>query len=156
MVYVGAGSNMGDRQAYLTQAQEALCADGWIRNFRAASVIETEPYGYLEQDKFLNTVFGFETLYEPEELLAKVQELEQNAHRERKIHWGPRTLDLDILLFDDLVLEREDLIIPHPELTRRMFVLEPLCELNPYGVHPLYRKRFREYRENLGRESIPE
>ena len=85
-----------------------------------------------------------------------MQELEQNAHRERKIHWGPRTLDLDILLFDDLVLEREDLIIPHPELTRRMFVLEPLCELNPYWVHPLYRKRFREYRENLGRESIPE
>lgn len=148
-VYVGAGSNMGDRRAYLLGAKEALSENLWVRHFRSASIIETEPYGYEEQDKFLNTVFAFETLYEPDELLALLQELEQKAHRERKIHWGPRTLDLDILLYDDLVTEKPELVIPHPEITKRLFVLKSLCELNPYGVHPLYRKRFIEYKEEL-------
>ena len=74
-VYVGAGSNMGDRQAYLDEAGKKLESDGWIRHFRAAEVIETEPYGYLDQDKFLNTVFEFDTLYEPRELLGKLQQL---------------------------------------------------------------------------------
>ncbi len=155
-VYVGAGSNMGDRQAYLDEAGKKLESDGWIRHFRAAEVIETEPYGYLDQDKFLNTVFEFDTLYEPRELLGKLQQLEQEAHRVREFRWGPRTLDLDLLLFDDMVTEEEDLVIPHPEMTKRMFVLEPLCELNPYAVHPLYRKRFREYKETMGREEAPE
>ena len=148
-VYVGVGSNMGDRQAYLMQAQDALVNNAWIRHFKAASIIETEPYGYVDQDQFLNTVFTFETLYEPEELLCCLQKLEQEAHRERKIHWGPRTLDLDILLYDDLVTEEPELVIPHPEITKRLFVLESLCELNPYGVHPLYKKRFIEYKEKL-------
>ena len=147
--YVGAGSNMGDRSAYLSEAERKLKEDGNIRNFRAAAVIETEPYGYVEQDPFLNTVFAFDTLYEPEELLDRLHELEQAARRERKIHWGPRTLDLDILLYDDRVTESPELTLPHPEMHRRLFVLVPLCELNPYGVHPLYRRRFVEYKEEL-------
>ncbi|MCD8020570.1 MAG: 2-amino-4-hydroxy-6-hydroxymethyldihydropteridine diphosphokinase [Clostridiales bacterium] len=148
-VYVGVGSNMGDRQAYLEEAGDQLSSDAWIRGFRMAKIIETEPYGYLEQDRFLNTVFAFSTLYEPKELLERLQGLEQEAHRERLVHWGPRTLDLDILLYDDIITTEADLVIPHPELTKRLFVLEPLCELNPYGVHPLYRKRFVDYRDAL-------
>lgn len=148
-VYVGVGSNMGERQAWIDMAAEALRSDGNNRNFRSAQVIETEPYGYLEQDKFLNTVFTFETLYEPEELLLRMQEIEKDAHRERKIHWGPRTLDLDLLLYDNRITESPVLTIPHPEMTKRLFVLIPLCELNPHGVHPLYRKRFAEYKEAL-------
>lgn len=148
-VYVGVGSNMGERQAWIDMAAEALRSDGNNRNFRSAQVIETEPYGYLEQDKFLNTVFTFETLYEPEELLLRMQEIEKEAHRERKIHWGPRTLDLDLLLYDNRITESPVLTIPHPEITKRLFVLIPLCELNPHGVHPLYRKRFAEYKEAL-------
>ncbi|HIX71598.1 MAG: 2-amino-4-hydroxy-6-hydroxymethyldihydropteridine diphosphokinase [Clostridiales bacterium] len=148
-VFVGVGSNMGDRQAYLAMAEKRLAQEPDVRDLRAASVIETEPYGYLDQDKFLNTVFAFETLYEPEELLHLLQEIEKEAHRERKIHWGPRTLDLDLLLFDDLVTDDPRLVLPHPELHKRLFVLEPLCELNPYGVHPLYRKRFLELKEAL-------
>lgn len=148
-VYVGVGSNMGERQAWIDMAAEALRSDGNNRNFRSAQVIETEPYGYLEQDKFLNTVFTFETLYEPEELLLRMQEIEKEAHRERKIHWGPRTLDLDLLLYDNRITESLVLTIPHPEMTKRLFVLIPLCELNPHGVHPLYRKRFAEYKEAL-------
>ena len=148
-VYVGVGSNMGERQAWIDMAAEGLRSDGNNRNFRSAQVIETEPYGYLEQDKFLNTVFTFETLYEPEELLLRMQEIEKEAHRERKIHWGPRTLDLDLLLYDNRITESPVLTIPHPEMTKRLFVLIPLCELNPHGVHPLYRKRFAEYKEAL-------
>lgn len=148
-VYVGVGSNMGERQAWIDMAAEALRSDGNNRDFRSAQVIETEPYGYLEQDKFLNTVFTFETLYEPEELLLRMQEIEKEAHRERKIHWGPRTLDLDLLLYDNRITESPVLTIPHPEMTKRLFVLIPLCELNPHGVHPLYRKRFAEYKEAL-------
>ena len=148
-VYVGVGSNMGERQAWIDMAAEALRSDGNNRNFRSAQVIETEPYGYLEQDKFLNTVFTFETLYEPEELLLRMQEIEKEAHRERKIHWGPRTLDLDLLLYDNRITESPVLTIPHPEMTKRLFVLIPLCELNPHGVHPLYLKRFAEYKEAL-------
>lgn len=148
-VYVGVGSNMGERQAWIDMAAEALRSDGNNRNFRSAQVIETEPYGYLEQDKFLNTVFTFETLYEPEELLLRMQEIEKEAHRERKTHWGPRTLDLDLLLYDNRITESPVLTIPHPEMTKRLFVLIPLCELNPHGVHPLYRKRFAEYKEAL-------
>ena len=148
-VYVGVGSNMGERQAWIDMAAEALRSDGNNRNFRSAQVIETEPYGYLEQDKFLNTVFTFESLYEPEALLLRMQEIEKEAHRERKIHWGPRTLDLDLLLYDNRITESPVLTIPHPEMTKRLFVLIPLCELNPHGVHPLYRKRFAEYKEAL-------
>lgn len=148
-VYVGVGSNMGERQAWIDMAAEALRSDGNNRNFRSEQVIETEPYGYLEQDKFLNTVFTFESLYEPEELLLRMQEIEKEAHRERKIHWGPRTLDLDLLLYDNRITESPVLTIPHPEMTKRLFVLIPLCELNPHGVHPLYRKRFAEYKEAL-------
>ena len=148
-VYVGVGSNMGERQAWIDMAAEALRSDGNNRNFRSAQVIETEPYGYLEQDKFLNTVFTFESLYEPEELLLRMQEIEKEAHRERNIHWGPRTLDLDLLLYDNRITESPVLTIPHPEMTKRLFVLIPLCELNPHGVHPLYRKRFAEYKEAL-------
>lgn len=153
-VYVGVGSNMGERQAWIDMAAEALRSDGNNRNFRSAQVIETEPYGYLEQDKFLNTVFTFETLYEPEELLLRMQEIEKEAHRERKIHWGPRTLDLDLLLYDNRITESPVLTIPHPEMTKRLFVLIPLCELNPHGVHPLYRKRFAEYKEALEQQEI--
>ena len=148
-VILAVGSNMGDREAYLNGAADSLYDDGNCRVNVISNYIETEPYGPVEQDKFLNTVFTFETLYEPEELLLRMQEIEKEAHRERKIHWGPRTLDLDLLLYDNRITESPVLTIPHPEMTKRLFVLIPLCELNPHGVHPLYRKRFAEYKEAL-------
>lgn len=148
-VYVGAGSNMGDRYQFLKEASKKLRGDERIKNFREASIIETEPWGYVEQPSFLNTVFSFDTLYEPEELLIRLQKAEQEAGRKREVHWGPRTLDLDILLYDDMVTDNPELVIPHPELTNRLFVLEPLVELHPYGVHPLFRRRFKEYMQEL-------
>lgn len=148
-VYIGLGSNMGDRMAYLTEAIEALRRLPLGREVKAAPIIETEPYGYIDQENFLNTVVSMEVLYEPYELLHLLHQIEKEANRERKIHWGPRTLDLDILLYDHQVTEKKDLVIPHPELEKRLFVLEPLCELNPYGVHPVLGKRYQDLKEDL-------
>lgn len=148
-IFIGVGSNLGDRAGYLSFAENSVRALPDIRGFQSASVIETAPYGYTEQGKFLNTVFMAETLYTPTELLEKLHEIENAAERKREIHWGPRTLDLDILLYDDLVTEDVALTIPHPELTKRLFVLEPLCELFPQGVHPLEKRRYRDILEEL-------
>lgn len=147
--YVGAGSNLGDRKAWLNLARKRLSEERLIINFRSASVLETEPYGYVHQDNFLNTVYEFETLFTPTELLAFLHRVEDEAGRTREIRWGPRTLDLDLLLYDHLVTEEPELIIPHPELAKRLFVLEPLCELYPFGVHPVTRERFRDIKEKL-------
>ena len=148
-VYVGVGSNLGEREEYMKLAEERVSALPNTKNFKAAQIIETEPYGYTEQGKFLNTVYVIETLDTPEEFLEKLHEIENEAERKREIHWGPRTLDLDILLYDDLVTEDETLTIPHPELTKRLFVLEPLCVLCPRGVHPLERRRYSDILEDL-------
>ena len=100
-------------------------------------------------DDFLNACLSLDTLLSPSELLEKLHEIEQAAHRERLIHWGPRTLDLDILLYDDEILETEDLIIPHVEMHKREFVLKPLSEIAPYKRHPVYQKTVAELLEAL-------
>ncbi|MBQ6392344.1 MAG: 2-amino-4-hydroxy-6-hydroxymethyldihydropteridine diphosphokinase, partial [Eubacterium sp.] len=110
----------------------------------------------LEQDPFLNTVISVETLLEPEELLARLMQIEKDAGRTREIHWGPRTLDLDLLLYDDRILTSPDLVIPHPGIEKRKFVLDPLCEIAPYEVHPLLNKRFITLKEELEQTDISE
>ncbi len=147
--YIGLGSNIGNREEYLKQAISAIDSLEDVRVCRQASIQETEPYGYLEQAPFLNTVICIETLLEPEELLSELMQIEQEAGRTREIHWGPRTLDLDILLYDDRILTSPDLVIPHPGIEKRRFVLDPLCEIAPYEVHPLLNKRFITLKEEL-------
>ena len=139
-VSLSVGSNMGDRKAYVEQAVEQLCSDGKIRQVKVSEWIETEPYGYTDQEPFLNGAILLQTLYTPWELLQLLHEIEQNAGRERKIHWGPRTLDLDIVFYDDLLVEEPDLTIPHPDMQNRKFVLEPLAQLCPGKVHPVQKK----------------
>lgn len=148
-VYIGVGSNLGEREEYMQLAQKRVSALPMTRNFKTASIIETEPYGYTEQGKFLNTVYYIETLDTPEEFLDKLHQIENEANRKREIHWGPRTLDLDILLYDELITEDEQITLPHPEMTKRLFVLEPLCELLPRGIHPLERRRYLDILEDL-------
>lgn len=148
-VYIALGSNMGERLAYLERAAENLREDVFFRNIRVSDYMETAPYGGVEQGDFLNGVLEAETLYRPGELLERLQREERLAERKREIHWGPRTLDLDILLYDDLILAQKELTIPHPDMKNRRFVLEPLAELAPYLVHPVYRKTVKELLSEL-------
>ena len=147
--YLGLGSNLGDKQAYLEQAVKALEEAKGCRVAKVSSYLVTEPYGGVEQDDFLNACLALDTLLSPQELLEQLHVIEQAAHRERLVHWGPRTLDLDILLYDDEILETEDLIIPHVEMHKREFVLKPLSEIAPYKRHPVYQKTVTELLEAL-------
>ena len=121
--YIALGSNMGDKKAYLDGAVKALEQTPGCSVEKVSTYIVTEPYGGVEQDDFLNGCLLLKTLMQPQELLCRLHEIEQEAHRERIIRWGPRTLDLDILMYDDEIVEADDLIIPHAEMHLRRFVL---------------------------------
>lgn len=139
-VYVGIGSNMGDREGYLREAVRKLGEHPLNRGLRCSSLRETPPYGGVEQADFLNGALELETLLSPTELLAELNRIEREANRVREIHWGPRTLDLDILLYDEEIISTPRLTVPHIDMANRRFVLEPLAELNPYAPHPVLRK----------------
>ena len=148
--YIALGSNMGDRKAHLQRGVELLQETEGCRVERVSDFIATAPYGYLEQEDFLNGCLELDTLLTPEELLERLHEIEQAEKRERKIHWGPRTLDLDIIFYDDLVLDSEALHIPHIEMHKRDFVLKPLNQIAPWVRHPLLKKTVREMAAELG------
>ena len=140
---------MGDRMEYINQAINAIEVQDDTRVVHVSSLIETKPYGGVVQDDFLNGCIAIDTLKEPEELLDFLMDVEAQAGRVRTIHWGPRTLDLDIIFYDDLVAETDALCIPHVEMHKRAFVLEPLHEIAPYKRHPVYGKTVREILEDL-------
>lgn len=142
--YLGIGSNIGDRKNYLDFAVEKLKEDKNCKVCKVSDYIVTKPYGYTEQEDFLNGAVYLRTLYSPHELLDFLHKIEAEANRERIIHWGPRTLDLDILLYDSLILEEADLIIPHPDMENREFVLKPLREIAPFKLHPLLLQRIKD------------
>jgi 2-amino-4-hydroxy-6-hydroxymethyldihydropteridine diphosphokinase len=148
--YLGLGSNLGDRLAYLQTAVQQLSATPGVRLEAASSVWETAPVGVTDQPWFLNAVVALLTELEPEELLAVMQRLEADHHRRRDQHWGPRTLDLDLLLFGQRRLATTSLTVPHPRLTERAFALAPLCELAPDLVHPVSGRRLADHLAELG------
>jgi 2-amino-4-hydroxy-6-hydroxymethyldihydropteridine diphosphokinase len=150
LVYCGVGSNLGDRAAYLSRGAEALSAHPEITFLRKSGMYETEPereeYPALSstaaaQPKYLNTVWEFKTTLLPYDLLHVFMRIEESFGRDRKheVRRGPRVLDLDILFYDDWVIQDNALTIPHPRLHKRRFVLEPLTELAPNLVHPVLR-----------------
>ena len=147
--YLGLGSNLGDKKKYLDDAIQALRETRGCQVAKQSSYLVTKPYGGVEQDDFLNACVELETLLPPAELLGRLHEIEQAAHRERLIRWGPRTLDLDILLYDDLILETGDLVIPHVEMHLRDFVLRPLREIAPHKRHPVFQKTITQLAEAL-------
>lgn len=142
--YISLGSNMGDKRAHLEGAVKEISQNPLVSVTKVSDFIVTEPVGEVEQDDFLNGCIEVETLLTPHELLDFLHEIEQSHKRERKIHWGPRTLDLDIILYDDIILNDSDLVIPHPEAHKRGFVLRPLGEIAPNACHPVKKARIRE------------
>lgn len=151
-VAVSFGSNIEPMEDYLTGGIKELTAHPAIRNVVISDFMETEPYGYLEQDPFLNGAATFETVLTPRELLHFVHEIEQHANRKREIHWGPRTLDIDILLYEDVVLNEKDLVIPHLDMCHRAFVLEPLAMIAPGMIHPVCHKTIYDLNKILRQE----
>lgn len=147
--YLSVGSNIGEKEQFLNNAVKKLDEDCNIKVTKVSKYIETEPYGNVEQDKFLNGCLELRTLLTPDELLKKVNEIEQEEGRIRTLHWGPRTLDIDILLYDNEVVYTDDLKIPHPDMHNRMFVLEPLCEIAPFVIHPVLGKSVMRLKEKL-------
>ncbi|SER98467.1 dihydroneopterin aldolase / 2-amino-4-hydroxy-6-hydroxymethyldihydropteridine diphosphokinase [Butyrivibrio fibrisolvens] len=139
-VAIALGSNMGDSKKFLDEAVEKVGQLPDTKVIKVATYITTKPYGGVEQDDFLNSAMTIRTLLTPSELLDRLHDIEREAGRERIIRWGPRTLDLDILLYDDLVMDTEDLTIPHIEMHLRDFVLKPLAEIAPWLRHPVYSK----------------
>lgn len=139
-VAIALGSNMGDSKKFLDDAVEKVGQLPDTKVNKVATYITTKPYGGVEQDDFLNSAMTIRTLLTPSELLDRLHDIEREAGRERIIRWGPRTLDLDILLYDDLVMDTEDLTIPHIEMHLRDFVLKPLAEIAPWLRHPVYGK----------------
>ena len=147
--YIALGSNMGGKENYIRDAVNKL---GQIRGCTVKAVsdlIETPPYGVTDQDDFLNGCLELETLLTPRELLRELNRIEAEAGRERTMHWGPRTLDLDIIFYDDEMIREKDLCIPHVDMHNRRFVLEPLSQIAPYMRHPVYGKTVVEMYESV-------
>lgn len=139
--YIALGSNIGDKKKYLDDAVKSINSSPYCRVYKVSDFIVTKPYGYTNQDDFLNGAIEIKTMLSPYELLEFIHMIEQQAGRTREIHWGPRTLDLDILFYDDIITDDNILVIPHPEIEKRDFVLTPLKQIAPYMIHPLLNKR---------------
>jgi dihydroneopterin aldolase/2-amino-4-hydroxy-6-hydroxymethyldihydropteridine diphosphokinase len=148
-VYMGLGSNVGDKEKYLKEAINKISAEKNIQIGKKSSFITTKPWGYLDQEDFLNAVIEIETTLEPEELMDILLKTEQELDRERTIKWGPRTIDLDIIMYDDVVSSNEKVILPHPRMHEREFVLKSLNEIAPYLMHPVLNKRMFTLLEEL-------
>ena len=135
-VFIGIGSNQGDRAAQVAAALAGLSELPGTELVRVSSLIETDPVGVTGQGKFLNGAAELQTELEPLDLLAALQAIEADLGRVRTEHWGPRPIDLDILLYDDRMIDRPGLCVPHPLLAERAFVLVPLAEIAPAARHP--------------------
>ena len=147
--YIAIGSNLGDKEKNIKEALEIINNSGHSKINKVAKYYNTKPVGYTEQDEFLNTAIEMKTLLSPKNLMKFLLKVEKDLKRERIIKWGPRTLDLDIIFYDDLISSDEEVIIPHPRMEERLFVLEPLCDIAPYKLHPILNKRIIDIRDNI-------
>ena len=147
--YVALGSNLGDSMGYIQNGLKGLREITRTRLLKQSTIIPTKAYGVTEQPDFLNAVVLLETLLSPMELLRELNRIEDENGRTRQIKWGPRTLDLDIVFYDDLVINEEGLVIPHPDMKNRDFVLKPLAELDPYYLHPVLGKTIKQLLERV-------
>ena len=151
IAYLCLGSNIGDRVGYVQQATKMLVESGKVTIVRSSALYETEPWGKPDQSWFLNAVIEVKTKLKPKELLKLCLETEKRLGRDRtkELHWSSRTIDIDILLYDDLIYEDEELIIPHQHLHERAFALVPLLELIPESIHPKLKKSLLQIHEEI-------
>ena len=154
-VCLSLGSNLGPRETYLRKALQAL--DKELGSLvKCSSFYETLPWGFSSDSLFLNAAACFDALLSPEEVLAVTQQIEKSLGRKEKSRQGQyadRCIDIDILLYDDKVMQTPDMILPHPHMAERMFVLEPLAEIMPHLLHPLLRKTILQLKEELAERS---
>ena len=143
VAYIALGSNLGEKQKNLEQALDRLQKHG-VRVLAVSPWLTTAPYGVTDQPDFLNGAAKVEWDGDAESLLHTLLGVEQEMGRQRKRHWGERNIELDLLLFGDQVLHTDDLVLPHPDMANRGFVLEPLCAIGPDVVHPVLKKTIRE------------
>ena len=147
LVYLSLGSNLGDRQVQLQDALAKLAAVG--RVVATSSFYETEPVEFTQQPWFLNCAIALETNKTPEQLMAAILRIEEEMGRRRVQKKGPRSIDIDILLFGDTIINHPELTIPHPAIQQRRFVLEPLAEIAPELLHPVLKKTIGELLDSL-------
>lgn len=151
---IALGSNMGDSKALIQNAVEELKKDSFIKDVTVSDLIVTKPYGYTEQDDFVNGALICKTMYSPHMLLEKMHEHENNAERKRIIHWGPRTLDLDLIFYDSEIIADSTLTVPHPDMHNRTFVLEPIVQIAPYYRHPVLNINVSQLLEKLIEDTL--
>lgn len=152
-IYLGLGSNLGDRGANVQSALEQL--ERWgVKVVRSSSLYETEPFGNTDQDWFLNMVAQCETEKSPEDVLFAIAAIEKALKRERKEKWGPRTIDIDILMYGEQVVDKKGLKVPHPGMAERKFVLLPFSEVDGDVVHPVLKKSVRQLLNECTDQSI--
>ncbi len=152
VIFLSTGSNIGDRALNLYQAITRLTPS--VQSLAQSSIYESEPWGYVDQPAFLNQVIKAGTTLEPFDLLAYLKDIEVSIGRQETFRFGPRLIDLDILFYDELVMETPELTIPHPRIPERAFVLVPLAEIAPDMCHPLYHKSIQELKSAVDASSV--
>lgn len=141
IAFVSVGSNIGDRKANCRSGIEAVTTGGSVVLTGSSGFYETEPVDYVDQDWFVNAAIRVETTLSPIQLLERLKDIEKSVGRtESALRFGPRVLDLDILLFDDRVMNTDRLVIPHPRMHERRFVLKPVCDMDPFVIHPVLKR----------------
>ena len=151
IAYISVGSNMGDRLQNCLRGIEALTEDGNSRILAQSRIYTTEPVDYKEQDWFINMMVKLETTDDPFELLDHIEEIQRAAGRmQDPIRFGPRILDLDIILYDDRIIESERLAVPHPRMHKRRFVLKPICDIDPGIIHPVLKQEMQILLKSVG------
>lgn len=142
--YISIGSNIGDKKKNIEESIERIKNIKEIRVSKISTLIETAPWGVEDQEEFLNGAIEIDTILSPKELIRTLLKIESDMKRERILRWGPRIIDLDVIFYDDLISSDEEIILPHPRMEERLFVLEPLNEIAPYMLHPIRNKRVFE------------
>ena len=151
-LYFATGSNLGDRLQNLHKARQAI--QRFAELGTVSSIYETEPWGYSEQPAFLNQVLATTTNLAPLEVLSSIKSIEGEIGRTPTFRYGPRVIDIDILLYDDLILDDARLTLPHPRLTERAFVMVPLNEIAPQYLHPVFHQTIHELLQNMDTSSV--